>query len=138
MTKPALEEIIAIEREIQTHIDGERRAIETWRTEQQESIARESETRLAAHRLECDLMIARAEEEARQEIAAQAKEQKVMRPFLTISPIMSLRPMSKNFFPGFYRKASHDRQDGQDRCDRTQGRPDGLSVSDSAPGNPSP
>ncbi len=82
MTKPALEEIIAIEREIQTHIDGERRAIETWRTEQQESIARESETRLAAHRLECDLMIARAEEEARQEIAAQAKEAEGYEAFL--------------------------------------------------------
>lgn len=99
MAKPALEEIIVLEKEIQTQIEAERHNTGKWLAEQREIIARESEARIAAHRQECDLMITKAEEEARQEIAAQVREAERYETFLEELPEKILEIYVKKYLP---------------------------------------
>jgi hypothetical protein len=68
MGKPALEEIVVIEKEIQAQIEAERATTGMWLEEQKRAIARESAARIAAQRRECDAVIAEAEAEARREV----------------------------------------------------------------------
>jgi hypothetical protein len=99
MTKPALEEIIEIEKEIQTKIEAERHNTGKWLADQREIIARESEVRIAAHRQECELMISKAEEEACQELTIQVREAERYETFLEELSNKKLSIYIKKYLP---------------------------------------
>jgi hypothetical protein len=68
MAKPALEEIVIIEKEIQAQIAAARRKTATWLEEQRAAIARDSAARRAARRREYEAGLAGADAAARREL----------------------------------------------------------------------
>lgn len=99
MVKPALEEIVVIEKEIQAQIAAERRKTGEWLEQQRETIARKSAAQIAAHRQKCDQMIAEAEEEARRKMSGRVREAELYEAFLRELPDDKLRIYVKRYLP---------------------------------------
>ena len=99
MGKPALEEILAIEKEIQAQIEEERRKTGEWLEQQREAIARESDAGIAACRQKCNLVISEAEEETRREVAERVREAEQYEALLRELPDNKLELYVKKYLP---------------------------------------
>ena len=86
MADLALEEIIAVEQEIQERLELERRRIALWRAEEKARLNRESESRLAEVSLNCQQVIAAAESEAVAEVADLIRKAEQYRQYLASLP----------------------------------------------------
>jgi F0F1-type ATP synthase membrane subunit b/b' len=99
MGKPALEEIVAIEKEIQAQIAAERQKAEARLEELRAAIATESEAKIAECRQKCAVVISAAEDAARRAENARVNRAEFYEALLKELPDSKLDEYVRKYLP---------------------------------------